>query len=351
MPVVVLDNLHKTFRVKQKAPGLRGSIRSLVRAEWNTVEAVKGVSLALDEGDLLAFIGPNGAGKSTTIKMLTGILFPTGGQAQVLGYVPWQQRRALAYHIGSVFGQKPQLWYHLPPQDTFELFAHIYELDRTAFQKRKDFLVEALGIGDWLATPVRKLSLGQRMRCEIAASLLHGPRILFLDEPTIGLDVIAKQQLREAIKTLHDAENLTIFLTSHDAGDVESLCKRVIVINHGQVIFDDRTSALKRRFLRRKIIGVRFGEPVPDDFSVRDATLLKRGTWGVKIELDTHVRPVDDLIKALMSFAPVVDITVEDPPMEQIIREIYQADESVQIKGSPEPAPASAERQSEPAAE
>ena len=168
--VVALNNLQKTFKVKRKAPGLRGSVRSLVRAEWRTVEAVKGISLELEEGELLAFIGPNGAGKSTTIKMLTGILFPSGGEAQVLGYVPWQQRRALAYHIGSVFGQKPQLWYHLPPIDTFELFAHIYELDRPAFLKRQAFLVEALGIGEWLHTPVRKLSLGQRMRCEIAAT-------------------------------------------------------------------------------------------------------------------------------------------------------------------------------------
>ena len=344
-PVVTLNNLRKTFRAKRKAPGLRGSVASLFRAEWQTVEAVKGVSLELDEGDLLAFIGPNGAGKSTTIKMLTGILFPSGGEAQVLGYVPWKQRRQLAYHIGSVFGQKPQLWYHLPPIDTFELFAHIYELDRAAFQKRQAFLVEALGIGDWLHTPVRKLSLGQRMRCEIAASMLHGPRILFLDEPTIGLDVVAKQQLRDAIKTLHDEENLTIFLTSHDAGDVETLCRRVIVINHGLVIFDDRTSALKRRFLKRKIIGVRFGQPLPADFSVRDATVLKRSEWGAKIELDTRLRPVDDVIGALMAFAPVVDITVEDPPMEEIIREIYRAADAVEVEGvrTQEDAPIKAE--------
>ncbi|MBN1564887.1 MAG: ATP-binding cassette domain-containing protein [Anaerolineae bacterium] len=331
--VVKLTHLQKTFRVKHKASGLQGSVKALFSTEYRTVEAVKGVSLELQEGDLLAFIGPNGAGKSTTIKMLTGILFPTEGEANVLGYVPWRQRRQLAYHIGSVFGQKPQLWYHLPPVDTFELFAHIYELDRAAFERRKTFLIEALGIGDWLHTPVRKLSLGQRMRCEIAASMLHGPRILFLDEPTIGLDVVAKQALRDAIQQLHDAENLTIFLTSHDAGDVETLCKRVIVINHGQVIFDDRTSALKRRFLRRKVIGVRFGQPIPDDFAVRDATILKHGTWGAKIELDTHVRPVEDVIRALMDYAPVVDITVEDPPMEEIIREIYRADESVRVAG------------------
>ncbi|MBI5960104.1 MAG: ATP-binding cassette domain-containing protein [Chloroflexi bacterium] len=337
MSVVRLNHLQKTFRLKQKAAGLKGSMRSLFRPVWQTVEAVKEVSLELDEGELLAFIGPNGAGKSTTIKMLTGILFPSAGEAEVLGYVPWKQRRELSYHIGSVFGQKPQLWYHLPPIDTFELFAHIYELDHAAFVKRQAFLIEALGIGDWLNTPVRKLSLGQRMRCEIAASMLHAPRILFLDEPTIGLDVIAKQQLREAIKTLHDEEKLTIFLTSHDAGDVESLCKRVVVINHGQVIFDDRTSALKRRFLRRKIIGVRFGQPIEDKFSLEDATILKRGTWGLKIELDTHVRPVENLIAALMAYAPIVDLTVEDPPMEEIIREIYQADNAVEVERLGEP--------------
>jgi ABC-2 type transport system ATP-binding protein len=332
MSVVSLKNLQKTFSVKHKAPGLKGSVQALFHPEWQTVQAVKGISLELDEGELLAFIGPNGAGKSTTIKMLTGILFPSSGEADVLGFVPWKQRRDLAYHIGSVFGQKPQLWYHLPPIDTFELFAHIYELDRTAFEKRQKFLVEALGIGEWLHTPVRKLSLGQRMRCEIAASLLHAPRLLFLDEPTIGLDVVAKQQLREAIKTLHDEENITIFLTSHDAGDVESLCKRVIVINHGQVIFDDRTSALKRRFLRRKIIGVRFGQPISDTFELENTTILKRGTWGVKIELDTHIRPVENLIAALMAYAPIVDLTVEDPPMEEIIAEIYQAEDTITVE-------------------
>jgi ABC-2 type transport system ATP-binding protein len=331
MQAVRLHNLKKTFKLKRKAPGLMGSIRSLYKPEWNTVEAVKGISLEIEQGELLAFIGPNGAGKSTTIKMLTGILHPSEGEAEVLGYIPYKQRQQLAYHIGAIFGQKPQLWYHLPPIDTFELFAHIYELDYTAYQKRRDFLVEALQIQDFLETPVRKLSLGQRMRCEIVSSLLHAPKILFLDEPTIGLDVIAKQQLREAIKTLHEEENLTIFLTSHDVGDVEALCKRVVIINHGQVIFDDKTSALKRQYLTHKIIGVRFGREIPEDFSVRDAELLKRGTWGAKIRLDTSIRPVDDLIMALMSYAPVVDLTIEDPPMEEVIREIYKAQDAINL--------------------
>lgn len=332
MQAVSLRDLRKNFKLKQKSAGLSGSVKSLFHANYREIEAVKGISIEIEMGELLAFIGPNGAGKSTTIKMLTGILHPTSGEAEVLGYVPYKQRRQLTYHIGAIFGQKPQLWYHLPPIDTFELFAHIYELDYTAYQKRRDFLVEALSIGDLLQTPVRKLSLGQRMRCEIASSLLHSPKILFLDEPTIGLDIVAKQQLREAIRTLHEEENLTIFLTSHDVGDVEALCKRVVVINHGQVIFDDKTSALKRRFLQKKIISVRFGQEIEDDFSVRNATTLKKGKWGVKIELDTRQRPVDDVISALIAYRPVVDITIEDPPMEEVIRSIYEAEQSISLK-------------------
>ena len=333
MHAVRLNHLKKTFKLKRKSAGLKGSVKSLFRPDYQTVEAVQGISLEIEMGELLAFIGPNGAGKSTTIKMLTGILHPTSGEVQVLDYVPHQQRRQLAYHIGSIFGQKPQLWYHLPPIDTFELFAHIYELDYQKFLKRKDFLVEALDIGDFLETPVRKLSLGQRMRCEIASSLLHAPKILFLDEPTIGLDVIAKQQLRDAIKTLHEEENLTIFLTSHDVSDVEALCKRVVVINHGQVIFDDRTSNLKRQFLHEKIIGVRFGTEIDGDFSVRDAEILKQGKWGVKLRLDTNVRPVENLITALLNYAPVVDITIEDPPLETVIRAIYEAEGAIDLNG------------------
>ena len=333
MAIISLKDLRKTFRVKRKAAGLGGSVRSLWRPQHDSVEAVKGVSLEMEPGELLAFIGPNGAGKSTTIKMLTGILYPTSGEAEVLGLTPWKQRRELAYHIGSVFGQKPQLWYHLPPIDTFDLFSHIYELDRKAYARRRDFLVEAFEIGDLLDVPVRKLSLGQRMRCEIAASLLHQPKIVFLDEPTIGLDVVAKQQLRDTIKQLHAEEQTTIFLTSHDAGDIESLCDRVIVINHGQVIFDDEVKLLKRRFLRRKLIEVRFGEPLNGHFDVPGVEVLKLGRYGVKLALDTRQRPVEAVMQDLMSGYSVVDINVMDPPMEAIIREIYQREAAVEMAG------------------
>jgi ABC-2 type transport system ATP-binding protein len=325
MPIIQVRDLRKTFQTKRKQPGLAGSLKAVFKPELATVEAVKDISFELEPGELLAFIGPNGAGKSTTIKMLTGILYPSSGQASVLGLVPWKDRRKLAYRIGSVFGQKPQLWYHLPPADTFHLFARIYELDARAFQDRLNFLVEAFDIGDLLNTPVRKLSLGQRMKCEIAASLLHRPQVIFLDEPTIGLDVVAKQQIRDTIKLLHEREGTTIFLTSHDAGDVESLCKRVIVVNYGQVIFDDRVSALKRRYLTRKVVGVRFAERLQNGFALEGVEVLKVGDYGVKLQFDTRHTPVERVMQRLLDSHQVVDITVNDPPMEEIIRSIYEA--------------------------
>jgi ABC-2 type transport system ATP-binding protein len=321
---VNVRGLAKTFQLKRKAPGLRGSVRALWKPEMEVVTAVSDITFSLPEGEILAFIGPNGAGKSTTIKMLTGILHPSEGQASVLGYTPWKDRRQLGYHIGSVFGQKPQLWYHLPPEDTFQLFARIYELDMRAYKKRRDFLVDSFQIEHLLQTPVRKLSLGQRMKCEVAASLLHGPRIIFLDEPTIGLDVVAKQQIRDAIRTLNETENTTIFLTSHDAGDIESLCKRVIIINHGRLIYDDRTSVLKRQFLRRKVIDVRFGESLDSPFQLAGVTTLKQGTYGVKLEFDTQTVPVERVIQQVMATKPCNDINIADPPLEEIIREIYE---------------------------
>ncbi|MCB8985896.1 MAG: ATP-binding cassette domain-containing protein [Ardenticatenaceae bacterium] len=322
--VVNVNGLAKTFQVKQKAAGLRGSVRSLWRQNTREVTAVSDISFALQKGEMLAFIGPNGAGKSTTIKMLTGILYPSAGQASVLGFTPWKDRRKLGYHIGSVFGQKPQLWYHLPPEDTFRLFARIYELDMAEFQKRRDFLVESFQIADLLQTPVRKLSLGQRMKCEIAASLLHRPRIIFLDEPTIGLDVVAKQQIREAIRYLNEQEQTTIFLTSHDAGDIESLCKRVVIINHGRLIYDNSTSALKRQYLRRKIIDVRFAEPLTEPFALPCVETLKQGTHGLKLEFDGRDVPVETVVQQVMATKPTQDITIADPPLEEIIREIYK---------------------------
>lgn len=328
MPSIEVTNLQKTFQTKRKAAGMRGSLRALVKPEYNSVEAVRGLSFQMEAGELLGFIGPNGAGKSTTIKILTGILHPTSGDAKVLGFIPWKERQKLAYHIGTVFGQRPQLWYHLPAIDTFMLFGKIFELDDRETKKRIAFLSEAFEIQDLLETPVRKLSLGQRMRCEVAASLLHRPKLLLLDEPSIGLDVVAKQHIRDAIRTMSQEEKVGVLLTSHDAGDLEALCRRVIIINHGQIVYEDKVSNLKRKFLTRKMVEVRYAEEVSPSFSIDGVEILKVGSYGVKLRFDTTQTPVDAVMSHLSQAGELVDITVSDPPLEEVIAKIYQNDAS-----------------------
>ena len=337
MSAISVHNLQKTFQTKRKAAGLQGSLAALWKPTWQTVEAVRNISFAMDEGELLGFIGPNGAGKSTTIKILTGILHPTGGEAKVLGYVPWQERRALAYQIGSVFGQRPQLWYHLPAVDTFYLFGKIYELDDKVLRQRIGFLAEAFEIEDLLETPVRKLSLGQRMRCEVAASLLHKPRLILLDEPSIGLDVVAKQRIRDTIKRMNEVENVGVLLTSHDAGDIEALCKRVIIVNHGQIIYQDKVSALKRSYLTSKQVDVRYAQPLPPAFAVSGTEMLKVGQYGVKLRFDTRHTPVESVITQLATAGELVDVTISDPSLEEVIRTIYEQAAPHTVTASAEP--------------
>jgi ABC-2 type transport system ATP-binding protein len=324
MSAIRVRNLRKTFVTRQKAAGLSGSLRALVRPVTREVEAVRAISFDLEPGELLGFIGPNGAGKSTTIKILTGILHPSGGEASVLGHVPWKERRALAYKIGTVFGQRPQLWYHLPALDTFYLFGKIYELDDRDVRARVKLLAEAFEIEDLLATPVRKLSLGQRMRCEVAASLLHRPRLLLLDEPSIGLDVVAKQRIRDTIRRMSELEGVGVLLTSHDAGDIEALCRRVIIVNHGQIVYQDKVSALKRAYLTTKLVEVRYAEAIPDDFGVPGAELVKAGRYGAKLRFDTRSTPAEQLIAQLAAIGGLVDITISDPSLEEVIRTIYE---------------------------
>ena len=323
MPIISAHNLSKTFQLKEKAAGLRGSLAALARPRFRAVEAVRGISFDIEEGELVAFIGPNGAGKSTTLKMLTGLLYPSAGEASVLGLTPWSQRTQLAYKIGSVFGQKSQLWYHLPPGDTFDLFAKIYELNERAYQERRAQLVETFAVREFLNTPVRRLSLGERMRCEIVASLLHRPRVIFLDEPTIGLDVVSKQQIRATLRQLNADENVTVILTSHDATDVETVCKRVIIVNHGQVIYDDRVSRLKRQNLTRKTVDVRFGSELTAPFELGGVRVVKQSQYGVKLEFDSREKPVEAVIQQLLGGYEVEDINIAGPGMEEIIREIY----------------------------
>ena len=347
MSIIEVDGLGKTFKLRERDAGLAGSLRSFVAPRYRERDAVKRISFSLEPGEVLAFIGPNGAGKSTTIKMLTGILYPSSGKAQVLGLTPWQQRWQLSFHIASVFGQKSQLWYHLPPQDTFDLLARIYELDMSEYRKRRDFLIEVFDIAEYIRTPARKLSLGERMRCELAAALLHKPAVIFLDEPTIGLDVIAKQRIRDLIGQLNTEEGVTVFLTSHDAGDIEQVCRRAIVINHGEIILDASVAKMKRDYLKVKTVDLllqevaesmlktdgesgeqRLSVQVPGSIheevmAVEGVRVLKAKGHGLKLEIDTSRCPLEPIIAAVMQHCHIMDMTIADPPMEEIIAKIY----------------------------
>ncbi|MFC5651645.1 ATP-binding cassette domain-containing protein [Paenibacillus solisilvae] len=318
-------NLSKTFKVKRKGAGLSGSFRSLLKPEWEEKPAVHGIDLTVNTGEMVAFLGPNGAGKSTTIKMLTGILHPSSGEAQVLGLTPWLERTRLAYSIGAVFGQKSQLWYHLPPVDTFDLISRIYELNRSDYAARSKDLIDRFELGPYLHTPVRKLSLGERMRCEIAASFLHRPQMLFLDEPTIGLDVIVKQRIRELIRELNRDEGTTVFLTSHDAGDVEELCSRAVVIHHGGILLDAPVQRLKREILSRKTLTLTLSESnagysLPP---IAGTELIETEGRKLRLGVDLKSTGIEAVLSAVIGQIRLDDVTIEDPPMEEIIKHIY----------------------------
>ena len=322
MHAIEAKGLNKLYRARIKEEGLGASFHALVKPTYKEIQAVDDISFSVEQGEILAFIGPNGAGKSTTIKMLTGILHPSSGEISVLGLDPVKQRRKLSYRIGTVFGQKSQLWFHLPPTDSFALLGAIYDVDKDTLRKRITELTEAFELGDLLKTPVRKLSLGQRIRCEVAASLIHAPDILFLDEPTIGLDVVVKQRIRELILRMNREQGATIFLTSHDTGDVEQVCKRAIVIDHGQIILDQPVKKLRYDYLNRKIIAVRFD--VEQHLEAPKGVILeKSGKMGARLSVDTRVCSIDEVMRWLIAQGGVADITVEDPPMEEIIATIF----------------------------
>ena len=325
--LIEVSNLTKRFDVQLKRPGLWGTIEGLFRPKHRSIIAVDSVSFNVAEGETLAFIGPNGAGKSTTIKMLTGILHPSTGQAYVAGCVPWEQRIELAHQIGCVFGQRSQLWYHLPAQDSFEVLGRIFDLPAKKVNERINALSELLELRSFIDAPVRKLSLGQRMRCEVAAALLHEPRILFLDEPTIGLDVVAKRKIRELIARLNSEEKTTIFLTSHDATDIEKLCRRVIVVNDGRIVLDTPVKELKRRYLRTKVVGVRFADTPERLVLGPGLTVMKSKGAGFKFHVDTFVMSIGKALALIAKAGRLVDITVMDPPLEQVIATIYEGEE------------------------
>ena len=320
--IIEVNNLSKEFKVKVKEKGIKGSIKSIFKPNYNIINAVNSISFSVQEGEIIAFIGPNGAGKSTTIKMLTGILYPSNGTISIMGINPSKQRKKLAYNIGTVFGQKEQLWMHLTPYDNFKFFGAIYDLEDNQIEKKIEEYSKVFDLGKFINTPVRNLSLGQRIRCEIVASLIHEPKILFLDEPTIGLDPVVKENIRELIKKMNKEYNTTIFLTSHDIGDIEKLCKRVIIINNGKIILDDTMRKLKYNYLNKKIIEVRTKRKINLQGS-EEYTILKNVDNCLKIEIDTTKSNVMDIIKKIDE-DEILDINISNIPLENIITKIYK---------------------------
>lgn len=299
---IEVKNLSKSFYTRKKQSFLGG----MLAPKYKEKKAVNKLSFTIKEGERVAFIGPNGAGKSTTIKMLTSILHPTSGKAKVFGMTPWEDRKMLAYNIGAVFGQRSQLWQHLSPMKSFRLLAAVYNISDGVFQKRLKKLIDTFEIGDLMNRPVRTFSLGERMRCEIVASLLHNPKILFLDEPTIGLDVVAKAKIRETLKEMNRREGTTIILTSHDAGDIEDVCTRAIIINHGKIVIDENIVRLKANYLSRKVI----------------TATTARGKVN-RFEIDTKEVPLQKALGDIIERENPIDLTIENPSMEEIIKDIY----------------------------
>jgi ABC-2 type transport system ATP-binding protein len=319
---IEIEALSKTYRVRQRHGGLRAAARDLFSPSTREVEAVRDLSFRIEAGERVAFLGPNGAGKSTTLKILSGILHPTRGEVRVLGRVPWRERMDLGYEIGTVFGQRSQLWYHLPAGDTFDLLARVYDLDDLRYQRRRRLLVDAFGLGDLVAQPVRQLSLGERMRCELVASLLHAPRILFLDEPTIGLDVTAKAVIRDLVRELSLKDGSTLLLTSHDTGDMEQVCDRVLVIHHGRLLLDRSVGGLRTSFIRRKLVTVQTAEE-RIDVTLPGVTVVERAPHRTVLEVDVEATPVEAVVQAVLHASRLHDLTVEDPPLEEIVQAIY----------------------------
>ena len=322
MAIIEVKKLSKNFKIKIKEKGLKGSLKSIIKPKYKTIKAVKNISFEVEKGEMIAFIGPNGAGKSTTIKMLTGILYPDAGEIKVLDIDPKRARKKLAYQIGTVFGQKEQLWTHLTPYDNFKFFGAIYDISEAVVEKKIEELKMLFELDEFINTPVRNLSLGQRIRCEIVASLIHEPKVLFLDEPTIGLDPIVKENIRTLIKRMNKEYKTTVFLTSHDVSDIEKLCKRVIIINNGQIVLDDSMENLKYNYLNKKIVEAKMKEKVNLD-NEDGITILKDKGYNLKIEVDTTKKSVADALK-LLNPDNIIDINISNIPLEEIISNIYK---------------------------
>lgn len=320
--IISVRDLQKTFRLVVRRPGLGGSIANLFAPRYRSVQAVEGVSFSMQAGELVGYLGPNGAGKSTTIKVLTGLLVPSGGEVRVGGQVPWEQRERYVREIGVVFGNRPTLWWDLPVIDSLELLQPMYEIPPARFRSNMADFKRMLELEEFINTPVRSLSLGQRMRADLCAALLHEPRLLFLDEPTIGLDVVAKEQIRQFIQHIHRERGVTVLLTTHDLSDVERLCERVMILDRGHLLYDGTLAVLNRRFENSWTLKVDFDEDYPDVGLEGLAAPVRQGRQAL-YSFDHRSLTTAELIQRLLARFQIADLEVRRPPLEETIRRIY----------------------------
>src|SRR3954471_17207563 len=322
MPIIEANGLSKTYRVYQKKEGLLGALRGLFRREYKEVRAVDDVSFRIEPGEIVGFLGPNGAGKTTTLKILSGLIYPTSGTARVLGHVPWERADAFRRRFALVMGQKNQLWWDLPAADSFQLHREIYSLQPDAFARTVGDLTELFHVMELTRQPVRELSLGERMKMELIAALLHQPQLLLLDEPTIGLDVVAQATIQRCLKEYNVRRGVTMLLTSHYMRDVEALCSRVLVINHGKVIYDGDLSGITDRFGRSKLVKLQFAEvPPPEDLD-RYGEVTRRE--GPAADLKVERARVAEVLGAILDRYAVVDVRLRAPPLEQVIARVFE---------------------------
>jgi ABC-2 type transport system ATP-binding protein len=336
-PLIDVRQLSKDFRTFKRREGVWGSIQNLFVRDYMTVKAVDRVSFAVERGEMIGYIGPNGAGKSTSIKMLTGILMPSSGEARVNGFIPYRQRRQYVKTIGVVFGQRTQLWWDIAVVESFKLLRRIYEVPERDFRERMEKFNQILGISDYLYTPVRKLSLGERMRCDLAAALLHNPPLLFLDEPTIGLDVVAKDQIRKFLRAINREFQTTVLLTTHDLDDIEELCRRIMIIDHGRLLYDGPLDLLKQKLLRTKQIKFALKDSSElagvQAFSRDGLELEQVDALTYRIRFDRMKVSTADLIRQILNGVEVRDLLIEDEPIEEVVKRIY-AGEALQEVGT-----------------
>lgn len=320
--MIEIKNLNKTFIKNKRKKGLKGFFFQ----EKQEFQAVKNISFNVEKGEIIGFVGPNGAGKSTTIKMMTGIIHPTSGEIKVAGLTPSKDRKKLAYKIGCMFGQKSGLWMHLPAIDTYQLLGAMYDIPDKELKQRIEKLVKEFGIEEIVTVPVRKLSLGQRMICEIVAIMLHNPEILFLDEPTIGLDIMVKEKVRKAILDVNKKFGTTIFLTSHDLNDIEKVCDRIIIIDNGQIIKDEKIEELKQEYLSEKFVEIIYDQNMENvEF---DYSIISKEENKVIIKVDISKIKMADILKEFMKYGNIIDISALQMPLEEVIYDIYtQGDE------------------------